>query len=288
MEGMDPKAAAAAATESMKDLKLTEDEVGKFEKAFKDPEFMKMFMEYAQEVSDPKNRAETEAYLQQIEGEGRAEEVYGKGVELVAPKAGYVVKTHNRANKEKVFINVCYTDKLDDYKETKKAGGMDIKVPYSLGPVRREKDKKGDECDTHDFAVSTTTYMRADSDPRFKRFLCETAIENVQSQRGGKLDASDFTLPKMKYKGEGLKGPQTMAFRRSVDGKDPGGAMKQPPGKLGAMAGAAAAAGVGGGGKAGGAEADVLEKIRRAEAGAPDKGAKSTFSFDQGRKDRAA
>jgi hypothetical protein len=29
-------------------------EVGKFEKAFKDPEFVKLFADYAKEVSDPK------------------------------------------------------------------------------------------------------------------------------------------------------------------------------------------------------------------------------------------
>lgn len=31
-------------------------EVGKFEKAFKDPKFMEMFAEYAKEISDPKVR----------------------------------------------------------------------------------------------------------------------------------------------------------------------------------------------------------------------------------------
>lgn len=29
-------------------------EMDKFQKAFKDPEFLKMFAEYAQEISDPK------------------------------------------------------------------------------------------------------------------------------------------------------------------------------------------------------------------------------------------
>ena len=38
------------------DLKLTSDEVAKLQKAFKDPEFCKLFKEYADEISDPKNR----------------------------------------------------------------------------------------------------------------------------------------------------------------------------------------------------------------------------------------
>ena len=105
-------------------------ELNKFEKAFKDPEFIKMFAEYAEEISDPKvslsaimarqlrpcrmqpprrlceaapddpatlrplqNRAETDAYLRQMETESRVEEVYGKGVLLIVPEEGFVVKT---------------------------------------------------------------------------------------------------------------------------------------------------------------------------------------------------
>lgn len=86
--------------------------MGRFEKAFKDPEFLKLFTEYAQEVSDPKNREETEAYLRQLEAEGRAEEVYGKGVQLIMPVPAYVLKTRNKETGEKVFINVCTCDKV--------------------------------------------------------------------------------------------------------------------------------------------------------------------------------
>ena len=68
------------ATRNLEDLKLTPDEVKKFETAFKDPEFKKMFAEYAKEISDPKNKAESDAYLRQLEYENKVESVYGKGV----------------------------------------------------------------------------------------------------------------------------------------------------------------------------------------------------------------
>ena len=42
--------------QKINDLEMTPEEVNRFEEAFKDPEFMKMFAEYAQEISDPKNR----------------------------------------------------------------------------------------------------------------------------------------------------------------------------------------------------------------------------------------
>jgi len=65
------------AMDAMKNMDLTSEEYGKFEKAFKDPEFMKMFVEYAKEIESPEAKAETDAYLRQVENEGRTKEVYG-------------------------------------------------------------------------------------------------------------------------------------------------------------------------------------------------------------------
>ena len=44
------------ATRNLEDLKLTPDEVKKFETAFKDPEFKKMFAEYAKEIFGPEEQ----------------------------------------------------------------------------------------------------------------------------------------------------------------------------------------------------------------------------------------
>lgn len=49
--------------------KLTSDEASRFKTAFADPEFRKLFSEYADELADPKNREETEAYISQLEDE---------------------------------------------------------------------------------------------------------------------------------------------------------------------------------------------------------------------------
>lgn len=38
-------------------------------------------------------KAETDAYLRQLEEEGRGEQVYGKGVQLIAPEPSFVLKT---------------------------------------------------------------------------------------------------------------------------------------------------------------------------------------------------
>lgn len=60
-------------------MQYTEEEAQKFKNAFDDPEFRKMFAEYMDELQDPKNRAETEAYISQLEGEQKVPE----GKELV-------------------------------------------------------------------------------------------------------------------------------------------------------------------------------------------------------------
>lgn len=57
-------------------------------------------------------KAEQEQYLRQLEEEGRAQEVYGKGMQLVLPTPAFVAKTANSQSGQKVFINVCTSDKV--------------------------------------------------------------------------------------------------------------------------------------------------------------------------------
>jgi dynein assembly factor 2 len=52
---------------------MSEEEVRRLHDCWEKPEFKAMFHEYAEEVSDPKHKAEQEAYLQQVEQEQRAE-----------------------------------------------------------------------------------------------------------------------------------------------------------------------------------------------------------------------
>lgn len=60
-------------------LQFSEDESTKFQKAFEDPEFRKLFSNYIDELQDPKNREENEAYISQLEGEKKVPE----GKELI-------------------------------------------------------------------------------------------------------------------------------------------------------------------------------------------------------------
>lgn len=57
-------------------------------------------------------QAENEAYLQQIEAEGRTESVYGPGVQLVVPQPAFVIKTKDAVERKRVYINICTSDKV--------------------------------------------------------------------------------------------------------------------------------------------------------------------------------
>jgi dynein assembly factor 2 len=51
--------------------KLTADEEKKFEESFKDEKFREILADYMDEISDPAHRAETEAYITQLEGDSQ-------------------------------------------------------------------------------------------------------------------------------------------------------------------------------------------------------------------------
>jgi hypothetical protein len=107
---------SSAATEDLAStldkLNLSQQEIGRFEKAFKDPDFLKLFEDYARDVHDPGTRAETDAYLEQLEQDNRIEQVYGQGTQLIIPSAEFVVKTQRASSSQKVFLNICSSDKV--------------------------------------------------------------------------------------------------------------------------------------------------------------------------------
>ncbi len=208
-------------------------EMNRFEKAFKDPEFLKLFSNYVEEMSDPvvsswadaarllpaagppttaktlcrlwpvpQAKAEADAYLRQLEEQGRGEEVYGKGVQLIAPEPAAVLKSKVLAGSpaaqpgvprpppadgqpaslpvgQKVFINVCTCDKVADYSltEEKDEAGRPRKklsIPLTLGPMRTGTDKQGQPAAVYDFVVAPASWAFAVSNPPAMASLADT------------------------------------------------------------------------------------------------------------------
>ena len=86
------RAMKAAMARNDTDLDLTEEEQNKFTKAFQDKEFRKMMAEYVDEISDPKHRAEQDAYIREMEAKGETP----KDKRVIHPAAGFVSRRRRR------------------------------------------------------------------------------------------------------------------------------------------------------------------------------------------------
>ena len=176
-----------AMSEKTGDLKLTKDEIKNFEDAMKKPEFTNLLKEYMDDISDPKYREEQEKYLRQLEEKNEIPE----GKNLLKPKAGFCAKTKRVDAKDtggpsKVFINVCHAKEVEKAtsEEVTRDGkrGVSWSIPFSLGPMRQEKDKKGNPAMTFDFAVNTDTLAKARADQRFRKMVVELAMEHIEKR----------------------------------------------------------------------------------------------------------
>ena len=205
------KAALHAQMQSGSDMKLTSDEVEKLEKAFKEEEFRKLMADYVEEISDPKNRAETDAYIRQLETQGEVPE----DKEIIRPSPHYCVKflhlkrsSINAAkksgekppDKEKLFINIVSSDSIKPpASETVREGdktGKRWSIPHSLGPVRMEHDKSNRSVAALDCCFHPEAVQMSVSHAGFKDLLVETSRETAE--RGFK-NAGDPVVIDQKY-----------------------------------------------------------------------------------------
>ncbi|RLN49087.1 hypothetical protein BBJ28_00021695 [Nothophytophthora sp. Chile5] len=203
--------------------KVTPAEQQQFLSAMRDPEFRSLLNDYMQEISDPQNRAETEKYLAQLEKE---QKVPGDK-QLVKPKPGFVVKTR-WDNGQKVFINVCSSDKLQPPSSTRVSGGKDgtsWNLPYSLGPERLEADKGGVSIPTFDACFHPRTLEFAASRADYRHMVASTCLDAVEpllreSRRKPKAQLSrDYHVLKgVLYKSGD---PVTMCLRKEREGSEP-------------------------------------------------------------------
>lgn len=159
----------------------------RFKKAFEDPKFREMFAEYMNEIQDPKYREETEAYISQLEGEDKVPE----GKELIRPVACFVAKTYkvsseykssnNSDDKEKIFVNIVQSDRIAKPTSTKGAEGSHWQIPYSVGPLRMEKDKKESNAATFDVCFHPEAIVLSLRHKQFQTVVVETAIDGIEA-----------------------------------------------------------------------------------------------------------
>lgn len=191
-------------------IDVTADEVQRIEKALKNEEFRKLFVEYAQEISDPENKRKYEEELAELE------KSRGMDVKFLHPKPGYVLKTSVDGEK-KAFINICKNEHIGKPQATKSSQGsgnsrkvgVQWSLPYSLAPGRTDTDHVGKKCVVYDCMFHPDCFDMINKDGRFQTLLNNSAMDGIEREFGVKLDRNNVKKPKMKFKGR----PQATVLR---------------------------------------------------------------------------
>lgn len=203
-----------ASKDKFEDLDLSQDEIKRLGEALKDEKFRKLFVEYAQEISDPENKKRYEEEIAQLENER------GMDVSFIHPEPGYVLKTSVNGD-TKMFINICKNCKIGKPTATRKEGpdgrsGVQWSIPHSFAPARDDVDKTGNKCRVVDVVFHPDTYRMAETNDRFRKLVDDTALDGIESQYGLKLDRKNIKTPKMTYKGM----PTATVIRSRIADKD--------------------------------------------------------------------
>ncbi|CAE7195562.1 unnamed protein product [Symbiodinium natans] len=110
-----------------------------------------------------------------------------EGQQLLRCQPGLCVKTNinfKSGQKQKCFINIVHTDRLEDLTliPAEQGSGHQVHLPYSLSPPRPDRDLKDEYCMTCDFAVSTGTFQRAAQSSQILKLLIDTAADGLSQQ----------------------------------------------------------------------------------------------------------
>ena len=185
----------------------TPEELNAIKSKMDDPEFMKLWAEYAQELQDPKYRAEEEAYLRQIEQE--AQEGGDYSFEFIFPEPVFAVRLQ-RTGKRGVCLNLCQSDKVEQFSESKTTDSNDASwhVPVVVGKPHDESlDSK--DVDVYDCVFHSKTIGLANMSDRFMCFLVEIAVENINA---GYSKSFGFEFCRLSEKSVGT--PQNQTLRK--------------------------------------------------------------------------
>uniref|UniRef100_A0A8C5LBY4 Protein kintoun n=1 Tax=Jaculus jaculus TaxID=51337 RepID=A0A8C5LBY4_JACJA len=192
--------AKAAASSALEDLDLSGEEVERLTSAFQDPEFRRMFSEYAEELTDPENRRRYEEEITALERERGVE------VRFVHPEPGHVLRT-SLDGVGRCYVNVCSNPLVGapssrpGSERGAAAAGSHWSLPYSLAPGRPYAGRRGGRYTVYDVVFHPDALALARRHPRFRHMLDTTALEAVEQQFGVRLDRRNAKTLKMKYKG---------------------------------------------------------------------------------------
>ncbi|XP_066197690.1 protein kintoun isoform X1 [Saccopteryx leptura] len=213
--------AKTEASSLVEDLDLSREEVQRLTSAFQNPEFRRMFSEYAEELTDPENRRRYEAEITALERER------GVQVQFVHPEPGHVLRTSLDGARH-CFVNVCSNalvgSPTNRPRSESAAAGSQWSLPYSLAPGREYAGGCSTRYTVYDVVFHPDALALARRHKRFRQMLDTTALEAVEKQFGVKLDHRNAKTLKIKYKGT----PEAAVLRTPL----PVGVPARPEGEL--------------------------------------------------------
>ncbi|NXW75329.1 KTU protein, partial [Hirundo rustica] len=173
-----------------------------------------LFAEYAAELTDPEQRRLYEEEVAALERQRGVE------VRFVHPTPGFVLRTSQEGSR-RCYINVCSNALMGEPRSRAERGGQRWELPYSLAPGREELRPAGRRRLLYDVVFHPAALRLAARSARFRRLLCDTALEAVESRCRVRLDRNNATVLRgVSYKGV----PQAPVIRSPL----PGGAPKPP------------------------------------------------------------
>ena len=160
-----------------------------------DDQFQQLMVEYVKEISDPKHRAEQEAYLKHLEEQNEIPE----GKRIIRPLPAFVLKfkytekadqpsskrKHSK-KKKKLFVNVVYSDSIEKpisrkskANELNGASGTHWSLPYLMGPLRMEHDTTKNQVSTLDCCFHPEVLVRGTKSSAFRDLIANVAKEGA-------------------------------------------------------------------------------------------------------------
>ncbi|XP_073433851.1 protein kintoun isoform X2 [Dendrobates tinctorius] len=197
------------------ELNVTSEELERFKVAFQDARFRELFVQYAEELSDPETRRRQAQEIREMERER------GTDVQFVYPDADHVLKT-SVAGRQTCYVNVCsnaLVHKPHCVPAADKDGrlGQHWILPCTMTLPREEKGPAGCRDLIYDVVFHPDTLRLASRSEKFRSMVDQTAVSTVSQQFNVALDATNVTTLSEYYIGT----PQISILRKPVAGAAP-------------------------------------------------------------------
>ncbi|XP_074662301.1 PIH1 domain-containing protein 1-like [Tubulanus polymorphus] len=129
----------------------------------------------------------------------------------VTPKPAFCVKSVNKGNNEKIFINVCTEESLPKAKDISEEELIEVlqsldpssyRVPMSLGEPHAETDLKGMGCTAYDVVVNPNFLQKVNGSHTFMGFFMTVVLEGLEYKYNIEIDREWKILKNKKFHGK--------------------------------------------------------------------------------------